>query len=213
MAWPRQRIWHLNKKRNTRLECSWRCTKDGGKGSVGTSGLRGPTAFQIYLTCKSLEVELKQLILQGGESAAMVQSAVNSVVRILQFTWPGFQWLAREKLMVYGNLKDLHEAPHESTFIKHNGVLGVAGQFISTIDVDQALYRLLGAPVIWEKKTKNTFSRHAFKHQWLNEFPGLRIGRSYCCLFLLQAAPWTPRTCQSFHKWAVAVQSAARLPR
>ena len=23
MAWPRRRIWHLNKKRNTRLECSW----------------------------------------------------------------------------------------------------------------------------------------------------------------------------------------------
>ena len=45
---------------------------------------------------------------------------------------------------VNGNLKDLHEAPHESTFIKHNGVLGVAGQFISTIDVDQALYQLLG---------------------------------------------------------------------
>jgi hypothetical protein len=54
---------------------------------------------------------------------------------------------------VNGNLKDLHEAPHGSTFIKHNGVLGVADQFISTIDVDQALYQLLGAPAIREKKT------------------------------------------------------------
>ena len=43
---------------------------------------------------------------------------------------------------------------HGSTFIKHNGVLGVADQFISTIDVDQALYQLLGAPAIWEKQTK-----------------------------------------------------------
>jgi hypothetical protein len=90
---------------------------------------------------------------------------------------------------VNGYLKDLHETPHGSTFIKHNGVLGVAGHFISTIDVNQALYQLLGAPVIREYKTKNTFSRHAFKQQWLNEFPGMRIGRSYCCLFLLQAAP------------------------
>ena len=54
---------------------------------------------------------------------------------------------------VNGNLKDLHEAPHVSTFIKYNGVLDVAGHFISTIDVDQALYQLLGAPAIREKKT------------------------------------------------------------
>ena len=44
------------------------------------------------------------------------------------------------------------KAPHGSTFIKQNGVLGVAGHFISTIDVDQALYQLLGAPVIRGKK-------------------------------------------------------------
>jgi hypothetical protein len=56
-------------------------------------------------------------------------------------------------LCVNGNLKDLHEAPHGSTFIKYNGVLDVAGHFISTIDVDQALYQLLGAPAIREKKT------------------------------------------------------------
>jgi hypothetical protein len=55
---------------------------------------------------------------------------------------------------VNGILKDLHEVSHGSTFIKHNGVLGVAGHFISTIDVDQALYQLLGAPVIRENKTK-----------------------------------------------------------
>ena len=53
---------------------------------------------------------------------------------------------------VNGNLKDLHEAPRGSTFIKYNGVLDVAGHFISTIDVDQALYQLLAAPAIREKK-------------------------------------------------------------
>ena len=54
---------------------------------------------------------------------------------------------------VNGNLKDLHEAPHGSTFIKYNGVLDAAGHFISTIGVHQALYQLLGAPAIREKKT------------------------------------------------------------
>ena len=100
----------------------------------------GQQLFNIYLTCKSLEVELEQLILQGGGSAAMVQSAE--------------RFLMARQGKVNGNLKDLHEAPHGSTFIKHNGVLGVAGHFISTIDVDQALYQLLGAPVIRENKTK-----------------------------------------------------------
>ena len=55
---------------------------------------------------------------------------------------------------VNGYLKDLHETPHGSTFIKHNGVLGVAGHIISTIDVNQALYQLLGAPVIRGKNKK-----------------------------------------------------------
>ena len=55
---------------------------------------------------------------------------------------------------VSGNLKDLHEAPHGSTFITYNGVLDVCSRsLISTIGVDQALYQLLGAPAIREKKT------------------------------------------------------------
>ena len=60
--------------------------KTAEKAALEQVASEGQQLFNIYLTCKSLEVELKQLILQGGESAAMVQSAVNSVVRILQFT-------------------------------------------------------------------------------------------------------------------------------
>ena len=34
---------------------------------------------------------------------------------------------------VNGNLKDLHEAPHGSTFIYYNGVLDVAGHFLALL--------------------------------------------------------------------------------
>jgi len=60
--------------------------KAAEKAALEQVASEGQQLFNIYLTCKCLEVKLKQLILQGGESAAMIQSAVNSVVRILHFT-------------------------------------------------------------------------------------------------------------------------------
>jgi hypothetical protein len=126
--------------------------KTAEKAALEQVASEGKQLFNIYLTFKYLEAKLKQLILQGGESAAMVQSAVNSFVRILQFTRTRFLMARQGK--VNGNLKDLHEAPHGSTFIKHNGALGVAGHFISTIDVDQASINYWVRQLFGKKKQK-----------------------------------------------------------
>ena len=86
MAWPRRRIWTWIRSATLDSSAVEDTLKTAEKAALELVASEGQQLFNIYLTYKSLEVKLKQLILQGGESAAMVQSAVNSVVSILQFT-------------------------------------------------------------------------------------------------------------------------------
>jgi hypothetical protein len=139
--------------------------------------LEGQQLKNIYLVCRSFEATLRRLIQSVDTTlGAITRCAVSSAVHILQYLRP--RYLRVHQARKNAPLSELALVPIGSTIIKHNGVEGLASEFVGTHSVSDDTTYMPSASANPEKKPKLNNDRYRFKEKWLEEFPWLRIGRS-----------------------------------